>query len=173
MQTPYSHPFLPAGNLDASQQKALREMYRRFFELTDRNKEVSEALEKKGGPTKADGAGKPVATGKDEKDAGKDIPKGDAAKEEAKKAEEMKDMNAFLDKYGGPYLRRAVWEFCKHDHPDASMLRFLRARKVSRRQSSIYPHPGHGTDSHSTHDPSLSSPCSGTLTERWPCLPPP
>lgn len=82
------------------------------------------------GPNKAKGGGRP-APSKDEKEAGKDIPKGDAAKEEAKKQEEMKEMNQFLDKYGGPYLKRAVWEFCKHDHPDAAMLRFLRARKVS------------------------------------------
>ncbi|CAO1622453.1 unnamed protein product [Jaminaea pallidilutea] len=119
------------GNLDDDQQKALREMYRRFFELTTKNVEVSEELEKKGGPNKATGGGssKAASGGKDEKEAGKDIPKGDAAKEEAKKQEEMKEMNQFLDKYGGPYLKRAVWEFCKHDHPDASFLRFLRARK--------------------------------------------
>lgn len=122
----YRHP----GNLDESQQKALREMWRRFFELAERNPEVSKDLDKKGGPTKAEGAGKPTAA-KSDKEAQKDTPKGDAAKEEAKKQEEMKDMNAFLDKYGGPYLKRAAWEFVKHDHPDASMLRFLRARKVS------------------------------------------
>lgn len=104
-------------------------MWRRFFELTEKNKHISEELERKGGPTKA-ASGKPAAP-KDDKEAQKDIPKGDAAKEEAKKAEEMKDMNAFLDKYGGPYLKKACWEFCKHDHPDASLLRFLRARKVS------------------------------------------
>ncbi|CAO1634796.1 unnamed protein product [Parajaminaea phylloscopi] len=116
------------GNLDAHQQECLREMYRRIDELTKQNVQVSEELEKKGGPTKAGGRGK-ATSGKDEKDAGKDIPKGDAAKEEAKKAEEMKEMNEFLDKYGGPYFRRGIWEFCKHDHPDASILRFLRARK--------------------------------------------
>jgi hypothetical protein len=25
----------------------------------------------------------------------------------------MKEMNQFLEKYGGPYLKRGVWEFCK------------------------------------------------------------
>lgn len=105
-------------------------MYRRIDDLAKQNVEVSEDLDRKGGPTKASGRGR-AAPSKDDKDAGKDIPKGDAAKEEAKKAEELKEMNQFLEKYGGPYFRRGVWEFAKHDHPDASILRFLRARKVS------------------------------------------
>lgn len=88
-------------------------------------------MEKAGGPNAANKEGnKSVSSGgKDGKDAGKDIPKDDKAKEEAKKAEEMKEMNRFLDKYGGPYLRRASWEFAKADFMDASICRFLRARK--------------------------------------------
>lgn len=108
----------------------MREIWRRIDQLTKQNVQVSEALDKEGGPTTAAGRGK-LALTKDDKDAGKDIPKGDAAKEEAKKAQEMKEMNEFLDKYGGPYFRKGIWEFCKHDHPDSSLLRFLRARKVS------------------------------------------
>lgn len=87
-------------------------MWRRFFELSEKNKEVSAALEKKGGPNAASKE-KGSAPPSNEKDAGKNIPKDDKAKEEAKKMEEMKEMNAFLDKYGGPYLLRACWEFNK------------------------------------------------------------
>lgn len=101
-----------AGNLDASQQASLREMWRRFFELSEKNKHVSEELDRKGGPKFAS-KDKSAAPPANEKDAGKNIPKGDAAKEEAKKMEEMKEMNSFLEKYGGPYLLRACWEFNK------------------------------------------------------------
>ncbi|KAE8238508.1 hypothetical protein A4X03_0g8845, partial [Tilletia caries] len=110
------------GNLEPAHQRSLREMWRRFHELSERNVEVSERLEKTGGPTSEGFAAM------DENKAKKG-PKGDAAMDDAKKAEELKEMNQFLDKYGGPYLRRAFWEFTKLDHPDTTMLRFLRARK--------------------------------------------
>ncbi|KAJ1021468.1 hypothetical protein NDA13_005509 [Ustilago tritici] len=115
------------GNLSASQQKDVREMWRRLFELFEKNKDVSERVMRQGGPTKVPKGA--AATPKNEKDAGKDIPKDDKAKEEARKAEEMKEMNEFIDKYGGPILRQTMWEFTKMDHPDTSVLRFLRARK--------------------------------------------
>ncbi|CDW97623.1 hypothetical protein [Sporisorium scitamineum] len=79
--------------------------------------------------TRSMGKKKDAAPPKNEKDAGKDIPKDDKAKEEAKRAEEMKEMNEFIDTYGGPILRLTMWEFTKMDHPDVSVLRFLRARK--------------------------------------------
>lgn len=68
-------------------------------------------------------------SGKKKDEPGKDIPKDDKAKEEAKKQEELRDLRDMMDTYGGPYLRRALWEFTKHDNPDAGLLRFLRARK--------------------------------------------
>ncbi|CAD6887124.1 unnamed protein product [Tilletia laevis] len=110
------------GNLSADQQRSLREMWRRFHELYERNVEKSQSLEAAGGPTSE---GFAVV---DESKAKKG-PKGDAAMDDAKKAEEVKEMNQFIDKYGGPYLRKAFWEFTKLDHPDVTMLRFLRARK--------------------------------------------
>ncbi|KAE8250525.1 hypothetical protein A4X13_0g4653 [Tilletia indica] len=110
------------GNLSAEQQRLLRETWRRFHELYERNTEVSQRLESAGGPASEGFAAV------DESKAKKG-PKGDAAMDDAKKAEEIKEMNQFLDKYGGPYLRRAFWEFTKLDHPDVTMLRFLRARK--------------------------------------------
>ncbi|EST07337.2 CRAL-TRIO domain protein [Kalmanozyma brasiliensis GHG001] len=118
------------GNLSDDQQKDLREIWRRLFELFEKKKDVSERVMKEGGPAKVKKGSKSADTGgKDGKDAGKDIPKDDKAKEEAKKAEEMKEMNEFIDTYGGPILRTTMWEFTKMDHPDTSVLRFLRARK--------------------------------------------
>lgn len=104
-------------------------MYRRLFDLYDQNKGRSEELDKLGGPTAAAKNKPSKADNKKDKEAGKDIPKDDKAKEEAKKAEEMRDLKAMIDTYGGPYIRRALWEFIKHDNPDAGLLRFLRARK--------------------------------------------
>lgn len=63
----------------------------------------------------------------DPKKAG--IPKGDAAKEEAKKKEEQAGLDALLQTYGPDSLKRALWEFIKMDNPDGIFLRFLRARK--------------------------------------------
>ncbi|PWY97904.1 hypothetical protein BCV70DRAFT_42950 [Testicularia cyperi] len=117
------------GNLNAQQQKDLREMWRRLFELFEKNEDVSEDIDRKGGPQAVAAKGGSTPAPKNEKDAGKDIPKDDKAKEEAKKQEELKEMNEFIDKYGGPILRRTMWEFTKMDHPDTSLLRFLRARK--------------------------------------------
>jgi hypothetical protein len=114
------------GNLTPDQQEKLREMYRRLFDLYEENKERSDELEKKGGPT---AAASNKAAKKVEKNDGKDIPKGDDAKEEAKKQQELKDLKGLIDTYGGPYIRRGLWEFLKHDNPDAGVLRFLRARK--------------------------------------------
>lgn len=118
------------GNLTPDQQRLLREMYKRLNDLFEQNKERSEELERMGGPNAAT-QNKPKKDNKGKKDdeAGKDIPKDDKAKEEAKKQEEMRDLRAMMDTYGGPYLRRALWEFVKHDNPDSGVLRFLRARK--------------------------------------------
>lgn len=38
-------------------------------------------------------------------------------------------MREFLEKYGGERLREIFWDMVKGEHPDAVMLRFLRARK--------------------------------------------
>ncbi|KAJ9474590.1 putative Phosphatidylinositol transfer protein CSR1 (putative) [Pseudozyma hubeiensis] len=57
------------------------------------------------------------------------IPKDDKLKEHLRHLEESKDMQAFLLKYGGAALRREFWAIVKGEHPDAYMLRCLRARK--------------------------------------------
>ena len=59
------------------------------------------------------------------------IPQDDAAKEEAKKRMEEQGMRDLLSQYGSEALRDTYWSFCKADNPDTTMLRFLRARKVS------------------------------------------
>ncbi len=124
---PFRAHTLRPGNLNAEQQVKLREFYRKFFDLMEQNKNVSEELERKGGPNAAEKDEKKAAA--NEKEAGKNIPKDDNAKEAAKREEELREQKKFLDRYGGPYLRRAAWEFTKADYMDSSVLRFLRARK--------------------------------------------
>ncbi|CEH11734.1 Phosphatidylinositol transfer protein PDR16 and related proteins [Ceraceosorus bombacis] len=60
---------------------------------------------------------------------GSKIPRDDGVKDELKTLEEAKEMRTFLDRYGGERLRTVFWEMVKGEHPDALMLRFLRARK--------------------------------------------
>jgi hypothetical protein len=60
---------------------------------------------------------------------GSHIPKDDKVKDELKTMEEAKEMREFLEKYGGEKLREMFWDMVKGEHPDAVMLRFLRARK--------------------------------------------
>lgn len=60
---------------------------------------------------------------------GSHIPKDDRVKDELKTLEEAKEMREFLERYGGEKLRQIFWEMVKGEHPDAVMLRFLRARK--------------------------------------------
>jgi hypothetical protein len=60
---------------------------------------------------------------------GSHIPKDDRVKDELKTLEEAKEMREFLERYGGQRLRQIFWEMVKGEHPDAVMLRFLRARK--------------------------------------------
>ncbi|SJX64876.1 related to CSR1-phosphatidylinositol transfer protein [Sporisorium reilianum f. sp. reilianum] len=57
------------------------------------------------------------------------VPKDDKLKEHLRHLEESKDMQAFLLKHGGAALRREFWAIVKGEHPDAYMLRCLRARK--------------------------------------------
>ena len=57
------------------------------------------------------------------------IPKDDKLKEHLRHLEESKEMREFLLKHGGAALRREFWAIVKGEHPDAYMLRCLRARK--------------------------------------------
>lgn len=60
---------------------------------------------------------------------GNHIPRDDRVKDELKTLEEAKEMREFLERYGGARLREIFWDMVKGEHPDAVMLRFLRARK--------------------------------------------
>lgn len=56
-------------------------------------------------------------------------PKDDAVKAQVQGQQELKEMRNFLHKYGGQRLRKVFWQMVKGEHPDAIMLRCLRARK--------------------------------------------
>lgn len=56
-------------------------------------------------------------------------PKDDAVKAQVQGQQELKEMRDFLHKYGGQRLRKVFWQMVKGEHPDAIMLRCLRARK--------------------------------------------
>jgi len=105
------------GNLTEEQEDKLREMWDGYFDWCAK----ASGNSKGGNATFADDAEQ------DPKKAG--IPKGDAAKEEAKKKEEQAGLDALLQTYGPDSLKRALWEFIKMDNPDGIFLRFLRARK--------------------------------------------
>lgn len=57
------------------------------------------------------------------------IPKDDAVSAQVQALHESKEMRIFLARYGGQRLRKVFWQMVKGEHPDAVMLRLLRARK--------------------------------------------
>jgi hypothetical protein len=58
------------------------------------------------------------------------VEKDDDAKAAAQARAEEANMEKLLSTYGPEALRNTFWGLCKRDHPDITMLRFLRARKV-------------------------------------------
>lgn len=56
-------------------------------------------------------------------------PRDDQVKAQVQGLQEAKGMKSFLEKYGGQKLRKCFWQMVKGEHPDAIMLRLLRARK--------------------------------------------
>lgn len=110
------------GNLNDEHEAKLREMWLEFFSCVEK-------AQGKGGAEGGAGAAT-VGVNQEDNDPKKSgIPKGDEAKEEAKKKEEEKAMNDLLQEYGKDALRNSFWRFVKFDDPDTIMLRFLRARK--------------------------------------------
>ncbi|CAO1631730.1 unnamed protein product [Parajaminaea phylloscopi] len=61
--------------------------------------------------------------------SGSHIPKDDAIKAQVQELQESKEMRIFIARYGGERLRQVFWQMVKGEHPDAIMLRLLRARK--------------------------------------------
>ncbi|KAI3618547.1 hypothetical protein CBS9595_002910 [Malassezia furfur] len=109
------------GNLTPEHAAALREFWHRFLEVTERNAARSDELRARGGYAAAQ-TGNELSQNTMSKDKKKES-------DEAKKAGELKSVEDALAKYGGPYLREAFWSMTQTDAPDATMLRFLRARK--------------------------------------------
>ncbi|KDN52424.1 CRAL/TRIO domain-containing protein [Tilletiaria anomala UBC 951] len=121
--TEIGQPNLPpaegyVGNMTAEQEEKLREMWNGYFDWCA--KATGNVTKGTGGTLVDDSANDPKKAG---------IPKGDAAKEEAKMKEEQAGLDALLNTYGPDSLKRALWEFIKMDNPDGTFLRFLRARK--------------------------------------------
>ena len=120
VEIPDDHPDVPDGSpgkLTDDQRASLREMWKGYFDW---------CAKASGTNTGGTGAGF-QEDDVDPKKAG--IPKGDAAKDEAKMKEEQAGLNALLQTYGPDSLKKALWQFVKMDAPDAVFLRFLRARK--------------------------------------------
>lgn len=107
------------GNLNPQHEKLLKELWKKYFDIG--------AQKKQGVGTGAGDTGKPK--GGDGEDAFGGIAKDDNAKEEQKKKQDQAETNALLEKHGEDKFRQAFWDANKGDHPDMSMLRFLRARK--------------------------------------------
>ena len=57
--------------------------------------------------------------------------KGKRRKEKGRRRKEKKKMKSLLKTYGKDALRNTFWSFCRFDDPDATMLRFLRARRFN------------------------------------------
>ena len=65
----------------------------------------------------------------DQKEAGKDIPKDDAAKERMKTEQELEQAKLALKKYGRQTMIDKIFNAVLFDDPDVLILKFLRARK--------------------------------------------
>ncbi|KAK4056712.1 hypothetical protein OIO90_002264 [Microbotryomycetes sp. JL221] len=108
------------GKLTEQQEKDLKAFWKEFLQLID------EAPEQGAGPK---GKGSADSAPKNEKDAGKDIPKDDNAKERMKAEEERRNAEAAFAEYGSIRFMDAFWRFVSMDDPDTMILRFARARK--------------------------------------------
>lgn len=102
------------GNLNNEQEAVLKNMWKCFYEICERNPTRSDELDRLGGP-------KAAQTGNELLDA--------QDNSGSRQMPERKAVDGLVKKYGGRYVRQAFWDLTKFDAPDATMLRFLRARK--------------------------------------------
>ncbi|PWN21942.1 CRAL/TRIO domain-containing protein, partial [Microstroma glucosiphilum] len=112
----HTHSPPPTDNLDPWQQQALFDLWTRFFRLCrvqQGTQDSAEDLKPNNSPWKAS------------------LPSdaGSTSSRKGKHLSELKEMRNFLHKYGGQRLRKVFWQMVKGEHPDAIMLRCLRARK--------------------------------------------
>ncbi|KAM0791313.1 hypothetical protein ACM66B_005785 [Microbotryomycetes sp. NB124-2] len=108
------------GKLTPEQEQGLKDFWKEFLGLIDK-------APKEGSGPKSKGSGDSAP--KNEKDAGKDIPKDDNAKERMKAEEERRNAEAAFEEYGSIRFMDAFWRFVCMDDPDTIALRFARARK--------------------------------------------
>ncbi|CEH13304.1 Phosphatidylinositol transfer protein PDR16 and related proteins [Ceraceosorus bombacis] len=114
------------GNLTSEQEAKLKEMWLVFLDVIEKAHGAGTGAQKQELPSDEVDKDADKANA-DPKNAG--IAKDDKAKERQQQAEEQAALSALQKEYGPEALRSAVWQFVKGDHPDSSMLRFLRARK--------------------------------------------
>ncbi|KAM0550641.1 hypothetical protein ACHAPJ_008900 [Fusarium lateritium] len=120
------------GNLTAEQEEKLRKLWAAIFQLTgvaDEGSSGAELLSPKGEASPAD------ADHKKKRGFGmfKKAKSGTSTPTEASADEdkygETKQFHETLAKESPESIRHTIWSMVKHDHPDALVLRFLRARK--------------------------------------------
>lgn len=141
---PYEMPEGYLNNLDDEHWNKLYAMWNAFFSVCDRAKGTKEQQESgfaedwgvdtEAANSKMGGIG---GASKLLKNSG--IEREDDAKAAAQARAEEANMEKLLSTYGPEALRNTFWGLCKRDHPDITMLRFLRARKVSGYKDSVAP----------------------------------
>ena len=123
------------GNLTPEQEEKLRKLWVSVFQLCG----VTEGGEPLNGPSATPGE-TPAAEAEEPKKKRFGLfkkdkePKSSSAGSPANGGEddkygETKQYHEALAKYSPKTIRQTIWDMVKHDHPDAILLRFLRARK--------------------------------------------
>ena len=134
---PYQMPEGYLNNLEDDHWDKLYKMWDAFFSVCDRAKGSKD--QGAGGFTEDWGVDTDTSQAKGKFGAmsgasklvnNSGIEKGDDAKAAQQARTEEANMEKLLSTYGPEALRNAFWGLCKRDHPDITMLRFLRARKV-------------------------------------------
>ncbi|UZJ53653.1 hypothetical protein CBS101457_002973 [Exobasidium rhododendri] len=118
------------GNVTPDHYRKLQELWVSFFSVCDRA--IGTKMEGAKGDISewgfdTDLVKKRLNAGSTIKNSG--IEKDDGAKDMASKRMEEANMEKLISTYGADALRSTFWSLCKQDHPDTTMLRFLRARK--------------------------------------------
>ncbi|KAJ6439955.1 phosphatidylinositol transfer protein CSR1 [Purpureocillium lavendulum] len=128
------------GNLTPEQEQKLRQLWNAFFKVCG----IADATDSSSGstaprsPAKAPSVQEPESSqkkrfglfrwgGSDSTESGSGSK--DATPDDNDKYEQTKDYHKTLKSTSPESIRQTIWSMVKHDHPDALLLRFLRARK--------------------------------------------
>ena len=139
-------PEAPSGtihNLTPEQEEKLHELWLRTLKISGIQSDALEILDKKSGAAKQQQQKAVQATpapaprkfslwgrgSTDNSDAASVKSKSSATSDEDDKYGQNKEFNQALSEMKPEEIRRTLWTMIKHDHPDALLLRFLRARK--------------------------------------------